>query len=59
MKPVIAGGLIAAGLLLEAYALANFTPGTFVAFVMIGAPLTLLGAAYFAVRAIAIRWSSR
>jgi hypothetical protein len=54
--PMIAAALIAAGLALEAASLASFSPGTFVAFVMVGAPLTVLGCGYFAVRAITVRW---
>jgi hypothetical protein len=59
MKPIVAGGCIVAGLMLEAVALANFSPATFVGFVMVGTPLTIAGALYFAVRAVAVRWSSR
>lgn len=37
------------GLLSEAFALAVFTPGTFIVFAMIGVPMCLAAAVYFGV----------
>lgn len=45
-------GLIALGLVVEGSALAFFGPGTFVAFALLGVPAIVVGAGYFATRAL-------
>ncbi len=45
---------IAAGLALEAVALAHFGPGSFVGFALVGIPLILVGTGYFAMRVVTL-----